>query len=100
MGTRGLLVDSEIENYERELVEASDRGSRPPRAGPAGVWRRPQGTGWEKGIKWAETEADFPLRTVRQRSLTTGAFTCRQSNAVGWHPDYAAHTPPPARTTT
>jgi hypothetical protein len=38
---------------------------------------------------WAETEADFPLRGVRQRFLTQGSFQIlANQRAIGWHPDF------------
>ena len=47
-------------------------------------------------FKWAEQDADFPLRTVRERFLTHGSYHILSNRyAVGWHPDYAADAPEP-----
>ncbi|MGO9246615.1 ABC-three component system protein [Rhodoblastus sp.] len=90
-----LLVDGEIESYERELVEAWE-----PRFEAAkdeledGCSDAEKVQAGQKIFKWAETEADFPLRSVRQRFLTHGSFhMLANRHAVGWHPDHATHTP-------
>jgi hypothetical protein len=45
--------------------------------------------------KWVETEANFPLRTVRERFLTHGSFHILSNQyVVGWHPEYATFTDP------
>lgn len=91
-----LLVNGEIESYERELVEAWE-----PRFEAAkdeleeGCPDRAKVQAGQKVFTWAETEADFPLRTVRQRFLTHGSFQMLANrHAVGWHPDHAQHVPP------
>ena len=85
-----LLVDGEMGAYERELVEAWE-----PRYAAMQEELAPDCPGGEKVLagqtlyKWVETEASFPLRTVRQRFLTHGSFHILSNRyAVGWHPEY------------
>jgi len=85
-----LLIDGEMEVYERHLVEAWEprfegmkdelESDCPPTAKiDAG----------QKLYTWAETEADFPLRTVKERFLCHGSFHILANQCkVGWHPDY------------
>ena len=85
-----LLVDGEIEKYQRSLVEAwqprhaamldeLSAESDPPQRSLAG----------RKIYTWAETEADFPLRGIRQRFLTQGSFhILANQTTIGWHPDF------------
>lgn len=91
-----LLVDGEIESYERKLVEAWE-----PRFEAAkdeledGCPAANKVQAGQKIFGWAETEADFPLRTVRQRFLTVGSFHMLANRyAVGWHPDHVLHAQP------
>lgn len=90
-----LLVNGEIENYERELIEAWE--PRFEAAKDELVDGCPDGDKVQVGqeiFKWAETEADFPLRTVRQRFLTHGSFhILANRHVVGWHPDHALYAP-------
>jgi hypothetical protein len=85
-----LLVDGELENYEQELVEAwqprfaSIQEELTPACPP------------EKRImlgqilfKWVEQEANFPLRSVREKFLTHGSYHILSNRyVVGWHPDF------------
>lgn len=91
-----LLVDGEIVGYERELVEAWE--PRFEAAREQLVDRCPDADKVRAGqevFRWAETEADFPLRTVRQRFLTHGSFhILANRHAIGWHPDHADHASP------
>jgi C-terminal domain 7 of the ABC-three component (ABC-3C) systems len=91
-----LLVDGELQSYERELVEAWEPRYaamldelKPGCLNPAKV---------EAGqalYKWVETDANFPLRTVRERFLTHGSFHILSNQyVVGWHPEYATFTDP------
>jgi hypothetical protein len=87
-----LLVGGELENYERELVEAWE-----PRHA-AMLEELPQTCTPDKKIeagqdlfKWVETEANFPLRSVRDRFLTHGSYHILSNRyIVGWHPEYLA----------
>jgi hypothetical protein len=87
-----LLVDGELGNYERELVEAWE-----PRHA-AMLEELPQACAPDKKIeagqslfKWVETEANFPLRGVRHRFLTHGSYHILSNRyTVGWHPEYLA----------
>jgi hypothetical protein len=90
-----LLVNGELETYEQELVEAWQprhaalldelTATCPP----------------EKKVqlgqvlfKWAEQEANFPLRSVRERFLTHGSYHILSNRyALGWHPDYKTDVP-------
>lgn len=85
-----LLVDGELGSYERELMEAWE-----PRYAAMLDELTPACQAAEKVVagqslyKWAEMEANFPLRTVRQRFLTHGSFHILSNRyAVGWHPEY------------
>lgn len=84
-----LLVDNEIAHYEQGLVEAWE-----PRFEGACEDLDPID---EQGkirigkalFKWAENEANFPLRSVRERFLTHGSLHILANRlAVGWHPDF------------
>lgn len=84
-----LLLDGELEFYEQELTEAWE-----PRHA-AIVEEAGSGSADEKialgqsVFKWAEQEANFPLRTVRERFLTHGSYHILANRfAVGWHPDF------------
>jgi hypothetical protein len=85
-----LLVDGEIEKYQRSLIEAwqprhaAMLDELPAESGPS----EKAGAG-RQIYTWAETEADFPLRGVRQRFLTQGSFQIlANQKAIGWHPDF------------
>lgn len=85
-----LLVDGEIERYQRSLVEAwqprhaAMLDELPAESGPSEKVRAGR-----QIYTWAETEADFPLRGVRQRFLTQGSFQIlANQRAIGWHPDF------------
>jgi hypothetical protein len=86
-----LLIDGELERYEQELTEAWE-----PRHA-AIVEEAEDGSQEEKIVlgqsifKWAEQDANFPLRTVRERFLTHGSYHILANRyTVGWHPDYKA----------
>ncbi len=86
-----LLLDGELEHYEQELTEAWE-----PRHA-AIVEEAESGSDEEKValgqsvFKWAEQDANFPLRTVRERFLTHGSYHILANRfAVGWHPDFKA----------
>ncbi|CAM3012164.1 hypothetical protein JHFBIEKO_0433 [Methylobacterium mesophilicum] len=90
-----LLVNGEIENYERELVEAWEPLFEAVREElEEGCPDGHKILAGQKIFKWAETQADFPLRTVRQRFLTHGSFhILANRHIVGWHPEHQAHKP-------
>jgi hypothetical protein len=87
-----LLVGDELDNYERELVEAW----QPRHAAvvdeltlkdDCDVADRVKAG--QEIFKWVETEAIFPLRSVRDHFLTHGSYHILANRyAVGWHPDY------------
>lgn len=40
-------------------------------------------------FRWAEQDANFPLRSVRERFLTHGSYHILSNRyTVGWHPEY------------
>lgn len=87
-----LLVNGELETYEQELVEAWQPrhaallDELTPTCPPEKKVRLGQDL-----FKWAEQEANFPLRTVRERFLTHGSYHILSNRyALGWHPDYKA----------
>ena len=84
-----LLLDDELQRYEQELTEAWE-----PRH--AAIVEKADSASDEDKValgqsifKWAEQDANFPLRTVRERFLTHGSFHILANRfAVGWHPDF------------
>ncbi len=85
-----LLVDGELERYEEDLKEAWE-----PRfftlldTLPTPCATEMKISGGQKIFQWVEQDADFPLRTVRERFLTHGSFQILANRkAVGWHPDF------------
>src|SRR6185295_4581462 len=92
-----LLVDGELERYEQDLIEAWQ---------PRFASMQEQVTATcppEKRVelgqvlfKWVEQEANFPLRSVRERFLTHGSYHILSNQfAVGWHPDFKSDAPTP-----
>ncbi|CDL81229.1 ABC-three component system protein [Xenorhabdus szentirmaii] len=85
-----LLINDELKTFEQELIEAwqprfaaqqdnlladSDEADR-VRSG-------------RDLFTWAEQNACFPLRSLRERFLTHGSYHILANRyAVGWHPDY------------
>jgi hypothetical protein len=87
-----LLIDGELEVYERHLVEAWEprfegmKDELEPDCPPTTKINAGQ-----KLYAWVETEADFPLRTVKERFLCHGSFQILANQSkVGWHPDYSS----------
>lgn len=86
-----LLIDGELGHYERELTEAWE-----PRH--ATIVEQADSCSPEQKValgqtvfKWAEQDANFPLRTVRERFLTHGSYhILANRHDVGWHPDFLA----------
>lgn len=95
-----LLVDGELEKYEQELTEAwQPRFASMVDGLPEPCSPDAKVAGGQELFKWAEQEASFPLRTVRERFLTHGSYHILSNrNAVGWHPEFA--TPPEERNDT
>jgi rhodanese-related sulfurtransferase len=86
-----LLIDGELEHYERELTEAWEprHAANVEEAYSCSAERKV-----ELGqtlFKWVELDANFPLRTVRERFLTHGSYHILANRyQVGWHPDFQA----------
>lgn len=84
-----LLIDGELGHYERDLTEAWE-----PRH--AAIVEEADSCSAEQKValgqtlfKWVEQDANFPLRTVRERFLTHGSYhILANRHAVGWHPDF------------
>jgi hypothetical protein len=92
-----LLVDGELEKYERELIEAWEprHAAMVDELGPTCRPAEKVAAG-QALFKWVENDAHVPLRTVRDRFLTHGSYQILSNRyAVGWHPDYLqdAHEP-------
>jgi len=93
-----LLIDGELGHYERELTEAWE-----PRH--AAIVEESDSCSPEKKVvlgqtlfKWAEQDANFPLRTVRERFLTHGSYHILANRyEVGWHPEFKADGDQPER---
>lgn len=90
-----LLIDDELENYERELIEAWEprhAAVRDEAAVPCSPGKKVM-LG-QTVFKWAEQDANFPLRTVRERFLTHGSYHILANRyAVGWHPEFKGDEP-------
>ena len=85
-----LIVDGELDNYDRELVEAWE-----PRF--AAMLEDSDAMQTVDGrvrlgrilFKWAEQDANFPFRGVYERFLTHGTFEILSNrHRLGWHPFY------------
>ncbi|MFN4275359.1 MAG: ABC-three component system protein [Ferrovibrio sp.] len=91
------LVDGEtLSNYERQLIEAwQPRFASMIEELPNPCDPNVKIQAGKILYKWVETEADFPLRSVRERFLTHGSYhILANNNTVGWHPDYTSTTKP------
>jgi len=86
-----LLVDGELERYEQDLKEAWEPRFQAVLDGlPTPCSPELKVEGGRKVFQWAEQEADFPLRAVREHFLTHGSLhILANRNVVGWHPDFA-----------
>jgi hypothetical protein len=85
-----LLVDGELESYEHELVEAWEPrfASMQEEVTPTCPAEKRVHLG-QTLFKWVEQEANFPLRSVREKFLTHGSYHILSNRyAVGWHPDF------------
>jgi hypothetical protein len=85
-----LLVDGELENYERELVEAWEPRHAALKDELSPTCRPDEKvTAGQVLYKWVENDAHLPLRSVRDRFLTHGSYHILANRyAVGWHPEY------------
>jgi hypothetical protein len=88
-----LLIDGELEVYERRLVEAWEpRYEGMKEAIKLGSPSEAKINAGQELFTWAEVEADFPLRTVGERFLCHGSFHILANQCkVGWHPDYPTY---------
>ena len=86
-----LLIDGELEHYERELTEAWEpRHASIVEEAEFGTVEQKVSLG-QSLFKWVEQDASFPLRTVRERFLTHGSYhILANQHLVGWHPDFRA----------
>jgi hypothetical protein len=86
-----LLVDNELQRYERGLIEAWEPRFESACEECAGLDDAGRIAAGRQVYQWAERDADFPLRSVRQRFLTHGSFHILANRlALGWHPDFRA----------
>jgi hypothetical protein len=88
-----LLVDGELESYEQVLVEAWEprfaamQEELTPNCPPEERVRVGQSL-----FTWVEQEANFPLRTLREKFLTHGSYHILSNRyVVGWHPEFKLH---------
>jgi hypothetical protein len=86
-----LLIDGELDNYERELTEAwQPRYAAMIDELPVECEAAEKIAAGQALFKWVETDALFPLRSVNDRFLTHGSYHILANRyAVGWHPEYA-----------
>lgn len=86
-----LLVDGELQQYERELTEAWEpRHATIVEEAESGSAEQKVALG-QSVFRWVEQDASFPLRTVRDRFLTHGSYHILANRyAVGWHPEFRA----------
>ncbi len=85
-----LIVNGELETYEQELVEAWQprHAALLDELTPTCAPEKRVQLG-QRLFKWVEQEANFPLRSVRERFLTHGSYHILSNRyALGWHPDY------------
>jgi hypothetical protein len=92
-----LLIDGEIEHYERELTEAWEPRHAAIVENAGARTSQDKVALGQSLFKWAEQDANFPLRTVRERFLTHGSYHILANRyTVGWHPDFKEQKPPKA----
>jgi hypothetical protein len=85
-----LLLNGELEAYEQGLIEAWEPRHAAMLDGvtEACAPERKVALGQEL-FRWAEQEANFPLRSIRDRFLTHGSYHILSNRyALGWHPDF------------
>jgi len=93
-----LLVDGELERYEQELVEAWEprHAAMLDELTPECSQQRKVELG-QALFKWVEQEANFPLRSVRERFLTHGSYHILSNRyVVGWHPEFKSDADKPS----
>jgi hypothetical protein len=86
-----LLLDGELDKYEQDLREAWEpRFAAAVESLPRPCSPGAKILGGQQVFRWAEQDADFPLRSVRERFLTHGSYhILANRKIVGWHPDFA-----------
>jgi hypothetical protein len=85
-----LLVDGELENYEQELVEAWEPRFAAMNEELTSTCPPEKRVAFGQNLfKWVELEANFPLRSLREKFLTHGSYHILANRfTVGWHPDF------------
>jgi hypothetical protein len=85
-----LLIDGELETYEQELIEAWEPRFAAMNDELTSTCPPEKRVRFGQNLfKWVELEANFPLRTLREKFLTHGSYHILANRyAVGWHPDY------------
>jgi len=85
-----LLVDGELNRYERELKEAWEpRFATMVDELPSECDAKAKAVAGASVYKWVEHEAVLPFRSVSQSFLTRGSYHILANQyIVGWHPDY------------
>lgn len=83
------MVDG-LDSYERSLLEAWEpRFEAECEQLDAGCTEAQKIKVGQTIFAWAEQQAEFPLRSIRERFLTHGSFHILANRyALGWHPDY------------
>lgn len=90
-----LLIDGEIEHYERELTEAWEPRHAAIVENAESATPKDKVALGQSLFKWVEQDANFPLRTVREHFLTHGSYHILANRyTVGWHPDFKEEKPP------
>lgn len=86
-----LLLNDELDKYEQELKEAWEpRFASAVEGLPKPCFPEAKISAGQQVFRWAEQDADFPLRTVREHFLTHGSYhILANRKTVGWHPDFA-----------
>lgn len=85
-----LLVNDELKTFEQVLVEAwQPRFAAQQDDLLADSNENDRIRSGKELFKWAEQQACFPLRSLREQFLTHGSYHILANRyAVGWHPDY------------
>ncbi|WP_187484959.1 ABC-three component system protein [Pantoea agglomerans] len=85
-----LLVNDELKTFEQVLVEAwQPRFAAQQDDLLADSNENDRIRSGRELFKWAEQQACFPLRSLREQFLTHGSYHILANRyAVGWHPDY------------
>jgi hypothetical protein len=92
-----LLLDGELASYEQTLVEAWEPRHAAALEGLTQCCPPEMKVALGQSVfKWAEQDASFPLRSVRERFITHGSYHILSNRfAVGWHPDFKSDVPAP-----